>query len=146
MGSKEKSIRVNVMKLLFVGILVIAIGVFTGICGTEKWSPALAAVLSEKDISGVFSASLPAASSPGRKIELQLNENGEARFTEDYLDGDSPIVSEGKWNFSPDEQRVTIKFPDNEMIFVYADGKLDLVDYDVDAWGEDGLSLVKGAN
>jgi hypothetical protein len=146
MGNKEQSIQLNVMKLLVVGVFVIAVGVFAGICGAERWSPAFAAELSEKDISGAFSASRPAASSPGHKIELQLNENGEARFTEDYMDGDPAIESEGKWKFNPDDHRVTINFPDDEMVFVYADDKLDLVDYDVNVWGENGLSLTKNVN
>jgi uncharacterized lipoprotein NlpE involved in copper resistance len=145
MGSKEKSIGLSVMKLAAVVVFVIAAGVFADVCGTGRWSSAFAAALSEKDISGIFSVSLPAASSPGRKIELRLNEDGEARMTEDYLDGDSPIESEGKWKFNPDEHKVTVNFPDNEMIFLYADGKLDLVDYNVDVWGENGLSLTKSA-
>jgi hypothetical protein len=146
MGNKEKSVRLNVMKLLVAGVFLIAVGVFVGIRGAERWSPVSAVKLSEKDISGIFSASLPAASSPGHNIELQLNENGEARFTEDYLNGDPAIESEGKWKFDPDDHRVTINFPDNEMIFVYADDKLDLVDYNVSVWGENGLSLTRNVD
>jgi hypothetical protein len=139
----KKCIRLNVMKSVAVVFFVIAAGVLAGVCGTEGWSPVFAAALSEKDISGIFSVSLPAASSPGRKIELRLNEDGKARMTEDYLDGDPPIESEGKWKFNPGENRVTVNFSDNEMIFVYADDKLDLVDYNLDVWGENGLSLTK---
>jgi hypothetical protein len=146
MGNKEKSIRLSFMKLVAVVVFVIAVGVFAGVCGTERWSPAFAAALSEKDISGIYSVSLPAASSPGREIELRLNEDGEARFIEDYLDGDPPIESAGQWKFDPDGHKVTVKLPDSEMIFAYADGKLDLVDYDVDVWGENGLSLTKNAD
>ena len=100
MGNKEKSIRLNVMKLVGVVVFVIAVGIFAGVGGTERWSPAFAAALSEKDISGIYSVSLPAASSPGHKIELQLNKDGEARFIEDYLDG-SPHRIRGGMEIRP---------------------------------------------
>ena len=159
MEKKEKRARLSIINLVVVGIFLIAVSIFVGIHSTEKWSSAPTVAwaqndsveasqkrLSKEDLLGVFSASLPSASSPGRNLELRLNEDGKARFIEDYLNEEPPVESEGEWKFDPDKQRVTIDFPDDKMIFNCADGKLELVDYDVDVWGEDGLSLTKNAN
>jgi hypothetical protein len=163
MERKERNACSNVVKGLAVGIFVFAVaaGMFAGIRGDVKWNSASAWAASPEEgnaktsptlfpkteLSGVYGASLPAASSPGRKIELRLDDDGKARFVQDYLNGEPPVESEGEWDFDPDKQRVTIDFPDDpKMAFVYADGTLRLVDYDANVWGENGLSLAKSAD
>jgi hypothetical protein len=51
---------------------------------------------SEK-VSGTYEATLPAASGPGRVLELELNEDQAATLDTDFLDGQEAIVQKGSW-------------------------------------------------
>ncbi|MFN8460057.1 MAG: copper resistance protein NlpE N-terminal domain-containing protein [Anaerolineae bacterium] len=58
--------------------------------GQKLWIPASKFV-------GVYGASLPAASSPGRQMTLTLNLDNSAQLSSDYLNGEAPIVEIGTW-------------------------------------------------
>lgn len=46
---------------------------------------------------GTYTVELPAASSPGRSVSLQLEADGSFRFSTDYQNGEEPIVETGTW-------------------------------------------------
>lgn len=47
---------------------------------------------------GVYSASLPAADSPGREVTVDLAADGSAQVTSDYQNNQPPIVETGAWS------------------------------------------------
>jgi hypothetical protein len=50
---------------------------------------------------GVYTASLPAADTPGREITVDLQADGAVTVTSDYLNGQPPIVETGAWSGNP---------------------------------------------
>lgn len=50
---------------------------------------------------GVYTASLPAADTPGRDITVALDADGAVLVTSDYLNGQPPIVETGVWSANP---------------------------------------------
>lgn len=46
---------------------------------------------------GIYTASLPAADTPGREITVELAADGQIVVTSDYLNGQAPIVETGAW-------------------------------------------------
>lgn len=60
-----------------------------------------AAVASPEYI-GTFTASLPAADSPGRIVTAELAEDGSVQVTSDYQNGQPPIVETGTWQANAD--------------------------------------------
>lgn len=50
---------------------------------------------------GVYSASLPAADTPGRNISVALEADGIVTVTSDYLNDQPPIVETGTWSANP---------------------------------------------
>ncbi len=50
---------------------------------------------------GVYTASLPAADSPGRDISVALEADGVVTVTSDYLNNEPPIVETGTWSANP---------------------------------------------
>lgn len=50
---------------------------------------------------GVYSASLPAADTPGREITVDLQADGTATVASDYLNGQPPVVETGAWSGNP---------------------------------------------
>jgi hypothetical protein len=50
---------------------------------------------------GVYTASLPAADSPGREISVALEADGIVTVTSDYLNDQPPIVETGAWSANP---------------------------------------------
>lgn len=89
---------------------------------------------------GSYQANLPAADSPGRTITLVLGSEGNATFTQDYQNGEPPIVTSGSWVGS--EEAIDVTQPGAVLTFSHAeDGSLTLVDPDQAEWGADGLTL-----
>ena len=96
-----------------------------------------------------MSDTLPAASSPGRVVELVLIDNGAAAMRTDYLNDEEPIVEIGAWELTDDSLTVTLTGrPDQEydeaVTIVFADegDQLVAVEYDETLFGEEGLVLV----
>ncbi len=50
---------------------------------------------------GVYTASLPAADTPGRDITVALEADGIVTVTSDYLNNQPPIVETGTWSANP---------------------------------------------
>ncbi|MDR0621395.1 MAG: copper resistance protein NlpE [Deltaproteobacteria bacterium] len=99
--------------------------------------------LTATDFVGFYETRMPAASSPGRIIKLWLRDNGQARMTTDYMEGDPLIVDNGNWRFIRNQQRVVVNLPDESLFFELSDGRLNLVDYDIRVYGINGLSFKK---
>ncbi len=107
-----------------------------------------------------MSETLPAASSPGRVIELVLLDNNAAAMRTDYLNDETPIVELGAWEQTDDSLTVTLtgrvdQDYDEPVIIVFAvDGdQVTTVEYDTDLYGEEGfvltaqpLEALEGAN
>ena len=51
---------------------------------------------------GTFTASLPAADTPGRTLTAQVAEDGTVQVSSDYQNGQPPIVETGTWTANPD--------------------------------------------
>jgi hypothetical protein len=60
-----------------------------------------AAVQLPADYVGVYTASLPAADTPGREISVALEADGIVTVTSDYLNNQPPIVETGTWSANP---------------------------------------------
>lgn len=103
------------------------------------------------DFAGVYTAELPAASSPGRAITLTLSVDGSVSFVTDYLNEEPPIVEVGEWVVN--EEGVAIvtltgqsdRAYDEPVVLAFAlDGAvLSAVEYDQSLYGAEGLTLQK---
>ena len=60
------------------------------------------AAVASPDYIGTFTASLPAADSPGRTVPAELAEDGSVQLTSDYQNGQPPIVETGTWQANAD--------------------------------------------
>ena len=60
------------------------------------------AAVASPDYVGTFTASLPAADSPGRIVTAALAEDGSVQVTSDYQNGQPPIVETGTWQANAD--------------------------------------------
>ena len=60
------------------------------------------AAVASPDYIGTFTASLPAADSPGRTVTAELAEDGSVQVTSDYQNGQPPIVETGTWQANTD--------------------------------------------
>lgn len=95
------------------------------------------------------SDALPAASTPGRVVELVLLDDGTAAMRTDYLNDEAPLVEIGVWEETEDTVTVTLTgSPDQEydeavaIVFAVEDGQLVAVEYDISLFGEEGLTLL----
>lgn len=122
--------------------------------GQKLWIPAPAggATAAESGFGGVYTAKLPAASSPGRAITLTLNANSSAELSTDYLNGEAPIVENGAWQDNGDGT-ATVSLtgrPDGLLYeapivlkFKLTGTTLTAVEYDQSLYGSEGLTLQK---
>lgn len=95
---------------------------------------------------GMYATMLPAASSPGRTISLELLADQTATFAQDYQNGESAIVQTGTWSYV--ENMVTVTLETEVMEFIFepmSAGVLMLQNADVSTWGEEGLVLQNAA-
>ena len=113
--------------------------------GQKLWIPALRFV-------GMYTASLPAASSPGRDIVLFLSADGAAELSTDYLNGEAPIVEIGTWQEDAGGTATVsltgrpggpVYDQPDVINFQLEDGTLTTVEYDPAMYGSEGLSLEK---
>lgn len=114
-------------------------------------APAASAEPAMAGFSGTYTATLPAADTPGRATTLTLNPDGSASMTTDYMNGQPAIVETGVWQDNGDGT-VTTSFtqvgenvlatPD-VITFAQQDGALVAVKFDAEAYGSEGLTLVK---
>jgi uncharacterized lipoprotein NlpE involved in copper resistance len=111
--------------------------------GQRLWLPASKFV-------GVYQATLPAASSPGRDISLKLNLDSAAELSADYLNGGAPSVETGTWRDNNDGT-TTVSLTGRTGSVVYEapvvitfrlDGNtLTAVEYDQTLYGSEGITL-----
>ncbi|HSN78543.1 MAG TPA: copper resistance protein NlpE N-terminal domain-containing protein [Anaerolineae bacterium] len=96
--------------VLIFGILVLAACTAAGLPTPEEpvapaptaETPAEpAAVQLPDEFVGVYTASLPAADSPGRDVTVALETDGSVVVTSDYLNDQPPIVETGFWSANP---------------------------------------------
>lgn len=106
-------------------------------------------LVEQTGFAGVYSARLPAASSPGREIILTLNTGNTAEMSTDYLNGQPPIVATGQWA-NNNNGTVTVTLTEQAgqaindfLIFSLSDGKLIATVYDRNLYGSEGLQLIK---
>jgi heat shock protein HslJ len=91
---------------------------------------------------GSYQANLPAADSAGRTITLQLGSDGGATFTQNYQNGEAPIVETGSWVGS--EEAIDVTGSGSVLTFTHGDdGSLSLVNPDSAEWGANGLTLYR---
>jgi putative lipoprotein len=117
--------------------------------GQKLWLPAIAA---PAGFTGVYTATLPAASSPGRDITMSLNADGTVERSTDYLNGKAPIVETGTWqdngdgtatvNLTGRPDGVVYEAPD-VIKFKLEGAVLTAVEYDQSLYGSEGLILQK---
>ena len=100
---------------------------------------------------GVWSAKLPAASGPGRVITLTLTAPDSADLSIDYQNGKPPFVRAGSWQSKPGGA-ITVTLsgaPARQdagpevLRFQLQGDALSALAYDTEAWGKEGLRLVK---
>ncbi len=118
---------------------------------TAPEAPATPAEPATASFSGTYTATLPAADTPGRAMILTLNPDGSATMSTDYLNGQPAIVETGTWQVN-DDGTVTTSFtqvgenmlatPD-VITFAQQDNALVAVEFDPEAYGSEGLTLVK---
>ena len=134
------------------GALVQSISVPPGqAASTTPAAPAASAEPATAGFSGTYTATLPAADTPGRAMTLVLNPDGSASMTTDYMNGQPAIVETGVWQDNGDGT-VTTSFtqvgenvlatPD-VITFAQQDNALVAVEFDPEAYGSEGLTLVK---
>jgi heat shock protein HslJ len=101
---------------------------------------------------GTYTAFLPAASTPGRTLILQLNVDAthSATLTHDYKNNKPVIVQSGTWEDRNLTGLVIVTLPQKDgvltakpevLTFIYEDNKLSLTGYDATVWGAEGLTL-----
>lgn len=118
---------------------------------TAPETPATPAEPATASFSGTYTATLPAADTPGRAMALTLNSDGSASMTTDYLNGQPVIVETGTWQVN-DDDTVTVSFtqvggnvlaaPD-VITFAQQDNALVAVGFDPEAYGSEGFALVR---
>jgi hypothetical protein len=101
---------------------------------------------------GTYKAMLPAASSPGRDITLDLKPDGSVELSTDYLNGEAPIVEIGTWQDNNDgTATVTLTGRPGGQVYDAPDvitfrlvkGELIAVVYDISLYGSEGLQLTR---
>lgn len=101
---------------------------------------------------GTYTASLPAASSPGREMTLTLNADGTAQRRTDYLNGEAPIEESGTWLDNGDGTATltltgrpdgTIYDTPDVITFALSGNTLTATAYDTSLYGSEGLTLQK---
>jgi heat shock protein HslJ/uncharacterized lipoprotein NlpE involved in copper resistance len=104
-----------------------------------------------EDYVGVYGASLPAASSPGRTITLTLAADGAVTLVTDYQNDQEPVIEVGNWAANDDGSATVIltgqadrtyEIP-VEIVFTLAGGTLTATQYDPAIYGSEGLILEK---
>ena len=101
---------------------------------------------------GTYSASLPAASGPGRVVTLSLNGDGSADMSTDFQNGKPPIVEVGTWQDNGDGT-VTVTLTGRADGTMYAQPdvitfglqgtELKAIAWDQVVYGSEGLTLSK---
>lgn len=95
------------------------------------------------------SDTLPAASSPGRQIELIFYDDNSAEMTTDYMNDEAPIVEVAQWAENVDGS-VTLTITGqidreyvepNVIVFESQDDQLVAVEWDESIYGSEGLTL-----
>ncbi|HRN69669.1 MAG TPA: META domain-containing protein [Candidatus Woesebacteria bacterium] len=135
---------------LFIGIFVIllvAVGLYIF---TRNQKTTTIEQPTQSQFSGIFKANLPAASTSGRTIILNTQEDGTAVFTQDYQNEEPPIVETGSWTEANNSLQVTLTHRGEELLdppitmtFAYHimnGGSLELIG-DIETWGSEGLIL-----
>jgi hypothetical protein len=101
---------------------------------------------------GIYKAMLPAASSPGRDITLDLKPDGSVELSTDYLNGEAPIVEIGTWQDNNDGTATVtltgrpggqVYNTPNVITFRLVKGELIAVVYDINLYGSEGLRLTR---
>ncbi|MCB9078395.1 MAG: YbaY family lipoprotein [Anaerolineaceae bacterium] len=115
--------------------------------GQKLWIPV--AETAAAAFAGIYTASLPAADTPGRDMTLTLDANGAAARTIDYLNGKAPIEENGAWQDNGDGTatvtltgRPGLESPD-VITYRLTGDTLTAIDYDLEVYGAEGLSLQK---
>lgn len=95
---------------------------------------------------GSYRATLPAADSPGRVIELVLFAGGRAQMVTDFQKG-SPVLEEGSWLTREDGSvAVSLGRPDVQpklLVFRATGASLELQDPVAAGFGSEGLRLTR---
>lgn len=116
-------------------------------------TPAMMEAATTPSVVAVFqSATLPAASSPGRVITLTLYDDETLTMSTDYLNDEAPIVELGAWQ-EDDDGALTVTLTgqedvdyDEPTVIVFAfdeDNQLVAVEYDEAIFGSEGLTLLE---
>jgi LysM repeat protein len=101
---------------------------------------------------GTYKAMLPAASSPGRDITLDLKPDGSVELSTDYLNGEAPIIEIGTWQDNNDGTATVtltgrpggqVYNTPNVITFRLVKGELIAVVYDISLYGSEGLQLTR---
>jgi hypothetical protein len=108
-------------------------------------------LVEQTDFTGTYTASMPAASSPGIEVTLTVNADGTVQMSSDYLNGEPPIVQTGTWvNNNDGTMTVTLTDKDGQAMatpetitFRLVNGQLIATVYDVNTYGSAGLTLTK---
>jgi heat shock protein HslJ len=122
---------------------------FAGCASTGKSTSWDTATGVAHPLAGEWRAEMPAASSPGRTITLNLRADFTATFTQDYRNGDAPIVEQGSWKpFGSLEAEIIVRRggasgAPTTMRFRRNGEVLRAIEYDRTAWGEAGLALAR---
>jgi hypothetical protein len=100
---------------------------------------------------GTYRGELPAASSPGRTLELDLLPDDSAVLTTDYQNGEAPIIETGTWE-ATGENEITLTLTgageeayEEPVIIVFAaeGDTLRATEYDEDLYGSAGITVQK---
>ncbi len=108
------------------------------------------------EIAGAYvSDTLPAASSPGREITLELAPDGTAALSTDFLNDEEPIVEIGSWSADAETGEVSVSLTGRadsvyeapiEWTFAMGEeGGLTATAWDETLFGSEGLSLARAA-
>jgi uncharacterized lipoprotein NlpE involved in copper resistance len=133
-----------------------------GTLTAEEWNEALfgseALVLSPAlpqtiALAGRYAAeALPAASSPGRDIVLELGYDRRAQLETDARNGEAPVVELGQWGATPDGDEIFVSFTGRpnavyeapiEWTFAVEDDTLTATEWDETIYGSEVLELAR---
>jgi uncharacterized lipoprotein NlpE involved in copper resistance len=101
---------------------------------------------------GTYTASLPAASGPGRIVTLTLNDDGTADMSTDYQNGKPPIVEVGTWQDNGDGTVTValtgridgVQYGQPDVItFGLQAGELKAIAWDQNVYGSEGMTLTR---
>lgn len=99
------------------------------------------------NLAGTYTAQLPAADTPGRKVSLVLGADHSATMSTDYMNNQPPATQSGKWELTEDGMLDVTFVSDSgdttTMSFHPAGTELHMMNAEAAGYGDMGMTLTR---